>query len=65
MKCEQCQGERYMLQGCCSGIECGCMGMPVSVTNCTECNPEGTAEMSKELEARADYLEYTGIRPPT
>ena len=57
--CEKCHGENFILLGCCDGLECGCEGQPVSVTNCKTCNPDGLAEMG-EYVAHYDHLEYVG-----
>lgn len=48
-KCQKCGDDRYIPYGCCSGRECGCMGMAIGVDNCPECNPDGTAEPSEGL----------------
>lgn len=58
-ECKDCQGDNFILLGCCNGRDCGCMGGPVQVTNCKKCNPNGLAEMSKDI-ARYDMLEYVG-----
>jgi len=61
-KCKDCWGDNYILQGCCSGQECGCMGQPVSMTNCEKCNPDGTAEMGEYVK-QYDMVEYVGVNP--
>ena len=55
--CEHCENDRYIVTGCCSGYQCGCMGQPTNITNCVECNPEGDMEPSKEI-ADAPYFKY-------
>ena len=58
--CKECHGDNYILQGCCSGRECGCMGQPVSITNCKQCNPKGLSEHMGEYVKQYDMLEYVG-----
>ena len=48
-KCRSCNDDRYKLIACCSGQQCGCMGMPVQLSNCVECNPDDDKEMSRSL----------------
>ena len=64
MECEVCKDDRFIMQGCCSGAECGCGGMPVSITNCMECNPQGDLLASKSMSEHKffKHLEYTGVR---
>lgn len=47
---------------CCSGYECGCMGLPVAARYCPDCNKEKrepTEDVLKEIE----YLEWLDERP--
>ena len=57
-RCDACGGDRYILHGCCSGRDCGCMGQPVLMTNCTECNPAGDAEVPVHMDIYARHVEY-------
>ena len=59
-ECNACLGDRYFLIGCCSGIECGCMGKPVAYKPCKYCNVDGKLPPSKSLAELGilDYLEY-------
>jgi len=54
--CNACQGDRYILIGCCSGTDCGCMGHPVGHKNCPECNADGNADYEGGYEY-FDHLE--------
>lgn len=58
--CLDCQDERYILHGCCSGYanECGCMGQPVLITNCKLCNPKGDLPMGEYVSDWKGYIEY-------
>ena len=60
--CKGCRDDKYILQGCCSGRDCGCMGQPVSMTNCKICNPDGSAELPNDENFRfyAEHVEYVG-----
>ena len=64
MECKVCKDDRYVLQHCCGGFECGCLGMPISVTNCMECNPQGDLLASDNISQDPifKHLEYTGVR---
>jgi len=44
-----------MLLGCCNGRECGCMGGPVAIMKCPDCNPDGKKE---PLGAALEYSKY-------
>ncbi len=57
MNCAECNGENYILNGCCNGRECGCLGQPVSFTNCKTCNPNDDKPMSDEIEQYAIHIE--------
>ena len=61
--CKKCDGEGYILGGCCNGFECGCRGQPVSLTNCKACNPDASAPLSAYMAEYADYVEYVGVTP--
>lgn len=56
--CAECNGDRYILIECCDGRECGCMGQPVSMENCTACNPNGDAGGSEYIRQYADKIEF-------
>ena len=58
-ECKECSGENYVLIGCCNGRECGCMGQPVAVTNCKQCNPSGLEPMGDYV-SEYDMIEYVG-----
>lgn len=58
--CAKCGDERYILQGCCSGRDCSCYGQPVSMTNCSECNPLGDKGLGETVKPYADIVEYIG-----
>jgi len=61
--CNKCDGDNYILLGCCSGHECGCMGQPVQMTNCKLCNPKGDADLPENENFReyAEHVEYIGV----
>lgn len=59
--CDKCAGDNYILLGCCSGRECGCMGHAVQSTNCPECNPLGDKEPGIDIAPEMEYLEYVGV----
>ncbi len=58
--CDKCQDDHYILHGCCSGLanECGCMGQPVLITNCKECNPKGDMPMGEYVQQYAEHVEF-------
>lgn len=58
--CATCQDEHYILHGCCSGgaNQCGCMGAPVLITNCTTCNPHGTKPHGETIVEYLEHVEY-------
>ena len=35
--CDKCLDTGLVLEGCCSGYMCGCMGMPVKFVRCSSC----------------------------
>lgn len=57
--CKKCDGDHYIIYGCCSGRDCGCMGQPVGMTNCQECNPKGELPPEGSTKGYAPYIEYT------
>lgn len=61
--CKECKGDNYVLLGCCNGQECGCMGQPVALTNCTQCNPKGEMEMGEYIK-QYEMLEYVPSYTP-
>ena len=58
--CEECENDRYILLGCCSGFGCGCMGKPVQMTNCEHCNKKGDLDVGAGVSEYAPYVEYIG-----
>ena len=38
-------GDDYEPKGCCSGFECGCMGMVINPVFCDECESQLTSEL--------------------
>jgi len=56
--CSYCDDEHYILQGCCDGRECGCMGQPVSMTVCKECNEDGNKPIGNYVASFAPYVEF-------
>lgn len=58
--CGKCSDEKYIFQTCCSGIDCGCRGMPVQMINCVECNPKGDAPLpdDEDFKFYAEHVEY-------
>ncbi len=59
--CSYCGDEHYLLQGCCDGRECGCMGQPTAVSVCKRCNPDGKKEMGEYTESYAQYVEFIEV----
>lgn len=59
--CKECHGDNYILIGCCSGRECGCMGQPVQLTNCNKCNPDGDKKAGDEILKYTHQTEYIGV----
>ena len=59
--CRNCQNERYIAMGCCSGRECGCMGQAIAIANCKECNPVAAIPMSDGFQREYGHLEYLGV----
>lgn len=62
-KCKTCGDEHYLLLGCCDGRECGCMGQPVQMTNCPDCNINGTKNVGDYTKYYSDKVEYVGNYP--
>lgn len=60
-KCDKCYDDLYILHGCCSGRECGCMGQPVSMSNCVACNPLGDKEPAGNAKYYAELVEYVFV----
>jgi hypothetical protein len=56
--CGTCDDDHYILHGCCSGRECGCMGQPVLMTNCADCNPNGDKPLGDGVACYAEHVEY-------
>ena len=59
-RCKKCDDQNYVVLSCCSGHECGCMGQPVQITNCVDCNPEADKHIGSELEQHEhiEHLEF-------
>ena len=51
--CNTCSGYNFVLLGCCSGRECGCMGQPVESEPCKDCNKDGAKDPTQQ--AKQDY----------
>lgn len=49
IKCETCKDDKFILIGCCSGHMCVCLGMPVDIEPCKECNGSGELDASDDL----------------
>lgn len=49
MGCDKCNSG-FVFFTCCSGRDCGCMGLPVQVTNCKFCNKDNNKPDSNDLE---------------
>lgn len=48
-KCIECHNDHYIGIGCCSGFECGCMGMVTDFKACQTCNKDESIPPSDEL----------------
>ena len=48
--CDKCNGDKWLYVGCCSGFECGCMGLPIGIKPCDKCNENGEQEPSKSMQ---------------
>ncbi len=59
-KCRSCDDDHYILHGCCDGRECGCMGQPVSMSVCMDCNHDGKKEVSGYAAEYAHGIELIG-----
>ena len=55
--CNKCGDQKYIVSGCCNGFECGCMGKPVELTNCSTCNPNDDKPMGDTL-ASNEYVKH-------
>lgn len=56
--CVKCGNDHYILQGCCSGYMCDCMGKPSLMINCTSCNPNGDKPIGESVKPWCHYVEY-------
>ena len=56
--CKKCHDEHFILDGCCGGRECGCMGQPVSMSNCDQCNLDERKPMGDYVTQYAEHVEY-------
>lgn len=59
--CSKCHDEHYILGGCCGGQECGCMGQPVSMSNCDQCNLDESKSMGDYVRQYAERVEYLPV----
>lgn len=59
MGCDKCDGG-FVFKRCCSGLSemCGCMGYPVAVTNCKDCNAENKEPTDPEMIEQLQYVEW-------
>lgn len=59
MKCKKCNDTGVVVDGCCSGYECGCLGMPVMFINC-KCGqkPSNYEAIEKIYGEMSEYLEW-------
>ncbi|KRI65813.1 hypothetical protein [Acinetobacter baumannii] len=57
-KCSICQDTGIVFVGCCSGNQCGCMGMPVAAKNCKCGQPINEEKMSKDELFIFAHVEY-------
>ena len=57
MNCNKCGDQNYIVGHCCSGHMCGCMGMPVTITNCPTCNPNDNKEIGEVLGSN-EYVKH-------
>lgn len=57
-QCKQCGDDKYVPVFCCSGLpeECGCMGYPVDVRPCPDCNKDGEKSVSANLEESIPFF---------
>lgn len=60
--CTRCNDFKFILHNCCSGRECGCMGMPTAVSYCPECNPKGEIEPPESI---AEFVNHCELVPLT
>lgn len=56
--CKKCHDEHFILDGCCNGHGCGCMGQPVAISNCVECNHDESKPMGEYVKQYAEHVEY-------
>lgn len=57
-KCSICQDTGIVFVGCCSGNQCGCMGMPVAAKDC-ECGQKiNESKMSSQELVFFAHVEY-------
>ena len=59
-KCDVCQDTGIIFVGCCSGHQCGCMGMPVGAKNCKCGQPIDESKMSNDELFVFTHVEYLG-----
>lgn len=59
-KCDVCQDTGIVFVGCCSGHQCGCMGMPVGAKNCQCGQPVDESKMSNDELFVFTHVEYLG-----
>ncbi len=56
--CKNCNNERFIFHTCCSGFQCGCMGVPVAVSPCVICNYDGNIKPNNDLWQKMKHMEY-------
>lgn len=47
LKCNECNGEGFIYETCCSGENCQCNGIPEK-SDCEKCHGSGTIEIDAE-----------------
>ena len=61
--CPVCNGDRYVLERCCSGQMCGCQGQPAVMRNCIACNVLAKAEPQGLAAEYAPFVCYERDHP--
>jgi hypothetical protein len=57
--CKKCRDDHYLMVGCCSGRECGCMGQPVDADPCPDCNQDESKLPSQDLKENFPFFFMT------
>jgi hypothetical protein len=60
-KCHYCDNivDNYVPEGCCSGRDCGCMGMPIEPPICDECSGSDGIWNNIEKKLEENKMNYT------